>query len=294
MNLIVEKENSQINIDRLDAQRYLYTKAKCISIISFILCAIIPMALVFLRFCFYDNDIFSKIVIIYSFCAIFIEKILEFLITKRRNTASRIQQLFDCELFDLPWNEPLCGEQPTHEEIYKAKTGKSINKLHNWYEPVIESLKHEYAIVVCMHTNVLYDRNIRNIYHKIIYITMLVLPLIVFLFGIINNNDMLDWLTNSLIPFTPLMAWCLDIHKHNIENLKALTRIEKLINITFSKVKKKGKIAIKELSVIQDLIFVHRNTAYPIPNILYKIMRNRLEKTTNYSINQICEEIAKS
>ena len=292
MKSIIEKENLQINIDRLDAQRYLYTKAKHISITSFILCAIIPVALVFLRLCFYDNDAFSKSVIIYSFFIILIEKVLEFLSTRRRNTASRIQQLFDCQLFNLPWNEPLCGEQPTLEDIYIAKTGKNINKLHDWYDPNIAILKHEYATIVCMRTNIVYDKNIRNLYHRIIWISILILASVFFIIGIVQNNNMWDWFINSLIPIMPFVSWFLDIHKHNIENLKVLTRIEKLINITFSKIREKGKITTKELSVIQDLIFIHRNSAYPIPNIFYKIIRNRLEKTTEYSVNQICEEIA--
>lgn len=53
MNNIVKRENQSVNIDRLDAQRHLYSKAKTYTYLVVILCVLNPVLLAIAKSCFF-------------------------------------------------------------------------------------------------------------------------------------------------------------------------------------------------------------------------------------------------
>ena len=107
MNDIIARENLQSNIDRLDAQRHLYIIAKRYTIASLFLCVIAPVLTSFAKVIFPGVEPIIKGAIVYSFATLFVKQFLSSRASSLRNLAARIQQLFDCELLDLSWKEPL-------------------------------------------------------------------------------------------------------------------------------------------------------------------------------------------
>ena len=291
MNDIIARENLQSNIDRLDAQRHLYIKAKRYTIASLVLCVVVPVLTSFAKVLFPGVEPLIKGAIVYSFAALFFKQFLSSQVSSYRNLAARIQQLFDCELFNLSWNEPLCGKKPQPEEIHDAKTGKNLTKLNNWYEPVIGQLPQKYGVIVCMRTNVTYDQKLRRTFSWIVEALIVGALIFVFSIGFKQNDNMWDWFLNALVPLSPIISWFIDIWKQNNNNIEALNKLQTLIDKSLNVAINHQEIPVSDLDRIQNFIFVHRNTSYIIPESIYNMLRKKTENAAKYSAQQICDQI---
>ena len=105
---ILYKQNLDVNIDRLLAQRRLYSNAKIMQYILIAITVIIPVLIAFItNFSNLRIDDTSWIYTIYAIVVIFGEKILEIFIDRNKKTAASIQEKFDTNIFDIPENELL-------------------------------------------------------------------------------------------------------------------------------------------------------------------------------------------
>jgi hypothetical protein len=86
-----------------------------------------------------------------------------------KDLAARIQESFDCEVLDLPWQEIMVGQRPAGEAITEwgsLKAGESYDahKLKNWYPTEIVSRDVSYARAICQRTNCWWDARLRRRY----------------------------------------------------------------------------------------------------------------------------------
>lgn len=291
MNDICRKQNLPENIDKLAAQRHLYTLAKRVSLLIFVACIILPIVLAIFKFLFPNVEWYAKVVVLVSFVATIAKIVLGDVKKYRQNLAARIQQQFDCELFNLPWNDALCGNQPLPEEIFKYKQGIHRDKLLNWYESEIESLPHEYAVLVCMRTNVVYDQGIRRYYQRLCTGMAIIAAVLVFCSGLIADVTLWSLFLYGIIPLMPVVSWFVDVKSQYRKNMTALDKLQLLINAGLEKASAKEAISMQSLMTIQNFMYIHRNTSYVIPDVIYNKKREESEMATAYSVHQICEKL---
>ena len=92
MNDICRKQDLPENIDKLAAQRHLYSLAKRVSLFIFVVCIILPMVLAIFKFLFPNVEWYAKVVVLVSFLATIAKIVLGDIKKYRQNLAARIQQ----------------------------------------------------------------------------------------------------------------------------------------------------------------------------------------------------------
>lgn len=291
MHDICRKQNLPENIDRLAAQRHLYSLAKRVSHFIFVVCIVLPVVLAIIKLLYPGIEWYAKMVVVFSFLATIAKNILGDVKKSRQNLAARIQQLFDCDLYNMVWNDALCGNRPLPEEIFRYKEGVQREKLYNWYELEIESLIHENAVLVCMRTNVVYDQGIRRYYQHLCSGIAIVAALFVFSSGLIVDISFWNLFLYGIVPLMPVVSWYVDVKNQYRKNMAALDKLHVLIKNGLEKAEEKKVVTSQELMTIQNFIFIHRNTSYTIPDFIYNMKRNESEKATAYSVQQICEKL---
>ena len=291
MNNIVKRENQSVNIDRLDAQRHLYSKVKTYTYLVVILCVLNPVLLAIAKVVFSKMDVLVKITVVYSFVIVFFKPLLNNCISKLQALAARIQQLFDCDVFELAWNEPLCGTKPAPEEVFKARTNKGIEEFRNWYKEAVVLLDRLPGIIVCQRTNVFYDRNLRNIYGKAVNVMFCIAFLLVFFIGFFQNPHLWDFFLKVIVPLSPIVSWMIDFKKQNKLSLSALKRLDSLVNKALDKLYHGEQIDEQVVAQIQNYIFLHRKSSYPVPDFIYAIRRKSSEAATHYSVDEIVNKL---
>lgn len=289
-NNIAEKQNEQISLDRLAAQRHLYTKAKRLSNLSFVVCALTPVFLSVAKVVWSDCVFMPKIIVVYSFGATLLRIWLKDVIVKLKTKAAQIQQLFDCELFGLPWDKAICGSQPKPEDVHSSIKGASYKNLKNWYDPIVSELPLTVGALVCMRTNIVYDQSLRKAYSALCNILIGFAFLVVLVCGMVNNTGLWDAFLYGMVPLLPLITWWIDQCKQHNANLTALNNIETLVESGLTQAQSHKYVDTHNFEQIQSFIFLHRKSSYLIPDFFYGMTRKWNEADAKYGAKETCEK----
>ena len=293
---ILYKQNLDVNIDRLLAQRRLYSNAKIMQYILIAITVIIPVLIAFItNFSNLRIDDTSWIYTIYAIVVIFGEKILEIFIDRNKITAASIQEKFDTNIFDIPENELLNSVFIDHDIVrkYSKKDKLNANKISrvtNWYSTRIDCLQTNIAILFCQRMNICYDQNIKKKYNKLL-ISLSVLTFITLLIiSLTNDFSLKKFIIEVILPSIPILNFTYKEINQNIESVDNLQKLREIIENKLSSLSRNDVIEIEELRNIQDRIFNNRILSPLIPDFIYKILWTELEDEMNYSVeNRIVE-----
>ncbi len=300
MNQIPQKQNETRQLSQLAAQRQLYSDAKRMQIATVI--GIIPVVI-----------LGSILVAIFPFMAVYaalwgiVATFLELLVfyqlqKSTQEKAAKIQQMFDCEVFQFQWNNLNCGIQVEPEAIidassrYKRKNG-NLSSLKDWYPTSIGGLPIHQARIVCQRSNVWWDAQLRRRYSKWIIIILAVLTTVVLLIGLIGGLTLEKFILAVLTPLIPAFICGLRQYVDHNEAAVRLNRLRERAEILVHEVVS-GKHTVQDLEKesysLQAQIFDHRRRSPLILDWLYARLKNQDEEQMNKGAESLVEELMKS
>ena len=288
-NKIVELENRQTHINQLKAARHIYTKAGRYSVWYMFLCVFIPVGISIGRF-FVSTDahFFINTLAAYSVFALIMGFILDSKASKCRSQAARIQQLFDIEVFELEWNFHLWGTKPSLENISDNIGDLSDDSFHNWYDSQIDALSRMDAIFICQRTNLVYDTKLRKRFNYIVSTVAIVVLLLILSVSFYRNEGIQTAIVFIGVPLVPIIKWFFSTRKQNLDDIELCESLKSFIDNNLEKLKKNHRLINESaLYLIQDRIYIHRKTAFKIPDFLYNIMRKDQEESVRMMVNQL-------
>ncbi|MEW6717613.1 MAG: S-4TM family putative pore-forming effector [Chloroflexota bacterium] len=287
MNQITVKQNQDKYLQYLAAQRQLYDDDKKIKGVFLVLSLVIA---------FLGNGTFlalnlsvipplvTWIIWLYAIGNLLV---LPLLTASKRQMAAKIQELFDCEILELPWNDSL-GKKPEPEEIYKAykkykkrHTPEDWEKLKNWYTtPKLGEMKLSQARVACQRENIWWDAEQRREYARGVIIATIITFVALITVGIIA-----DW--SFRLFFQGPLALSLTILvigiSHGISHLEAakvldelLTRSTELWQLASRNEENESEISRRSRD-LQTEIYHHRKGNLPVFSWYYARLRSKYE-----------------
>jgi hypothetical protein len=227
MNNIHIIQNSQKQIERIAAQRELYSTAK--RFYGFQLFGNVLLPIVFSMISIFKSD-FSVCFGLYGICFYVIDiLIIEQHIEERRTKAAKIQELFDCDVLLIKKSPLKIANDIAVEEVltyYNAysKMTTNIEKLKDWYPQDTKEISIHYARLICQRTNCWWDSKLRFSYiTKLKYICILS-GLAIIVFGIMGKLqfEQVVLITSGLIPFFQFSS------KQYYDNISANDRLQKV------------------------------------------------------------------
>lgn len=287
MNNINQQQNESSAIDKLAAQRQLYTKAKIFfawRVIASIAIAIIGPFLI-AKF-----DASRSYVALFSIVYIIFDIIvLKKIESNTRDSAAKIQELFDIGLFNLEWNSVVLGNKPDMETIcvnnekYRKKNDAKL--LMNWYPSKIETIDIIPATLICQRSNIWWDVNLRKSYTWILS-ALLFISIATFLtISVVKNFDIQKML-EYILPILPLLSILIEQIESQIATISKIEslkeKIESLIEAVINSGHKKSDLA-KKIRTIQDEIYRHRKSCFSLPDWLHFIFVNKYENQMVYN-----------
>lgn len=293
-NKIIDRENESASIEKLAAQREIYSIAKLLFILQTLFAVVILVLLSFSQLLFQCID-FTLIIATISLLAVIIDYGLELKINKLKELGAKVQEHFDTYVLQLNWNSILCLDKPEYDLIHnyyeKHKEKNDISQFINWYEPEIHKVDENVARLICQKTNCIYDKSIRKRYNTVVMWTGIVTISLIILFTIFSGLTLAKILLTIIFPSIPILQWTLrNIHSNN-QSILTLEQLNSLINSNWEQAKNGLNIANSTLRQIQDGIFLNRKSSPLIPDYVYNKMRSKLEKQTRYTVNQLVNDI---
>lgn len=299
-NKILIKQNETKSIDQLLAQQNIYSIAKILQGILIFITVPLPLLLAFILK-HYPNMIDEKnwYFVLYLILAVFVEKILESYIDRFKKLAASIQEIFDLNVLNIKENETLNTVNVDDELIrrYSKNPRKDIQKVEkvtNWYSLKIENVVTNIASILCQRTNIYYDFSVRKRYNWLVKTLSLLTFTCLFVISLRNDLSIKIFIIEVLLPSTPAFLFAYKEVNSNTESIDNLEHLKDLIEENLNELQLENNVDESLLRKIQDRIYTNRILSPLIPDIIYKIIRPRLEDEMNYSVETRIEKLIRT
>ncbi|WP_307745400.1 S-4TM family putative pore-forming effector [uncultured Pantoea sp.] len=304
MSQLFARQNEEHNIFRQMAVRRLYSKAKFVNMTNFVFSAVIPVVLAVLAVIFRRTDFVTgqKIAPYFGYYGI---AILLFtlltggLVTLIKKKAATIQEMYDCDLYGIAWNELKCGTRLSREEVFRAaryyiKRPKHKHLFTDWYTKKDYALPELVLALMCQGENIGWDLSQRRILKRFLWSILITSFVLLLAYGLYSGV--------RLDNFLYYIVFLLPLFRHFIlqlnENVRTLARSEKVKSFIEKKLHElKEKPVADELKLaenvrmIQDEIFSHRASSSPVPDFLHGWYRRFNEEVAQDSFDDLFREL---
>lgn len=284
MNRISERQNEVKFIEYLKAQRVAYTQCKIYQIFDVIS---ILMAIVLPIIGMLNNNIVKFLGAFGVLWTIFY-LVSENYRKKKTEQGAKIQEQFDTELFEIPWNNILCKKKVNCDvQIDLAKEYYGID-LYNWYSMEVNSeLTKPIAVVLCQRINFSWELKQRRRYVTFLIILLVAYYGFFFTFFISNNIGFYDLLL-LIAPSLSFLIYgvqnSLSLKNHITSKNETLAQIDGILDeYSMHKVMPNESV----LRQIQDIIYIERTVPEKIPDWFYKLFKSSNENRTDSIIKTI-------
>ena len=288
-------QNLLPNIQRMAAQRYLYSCAKRLSAIQALLAGATPVA--------------GAVAIALSTEAqpwVALAGVLVlFLVTlwldpwkdRLREAAAKIQEDFDCTVLNLPWNELLAGRRPAAEEVHEAaKKNRPAPEapLKNWYPTIIDSLPLHQARVICQRTNCQWDSKLRHRYRIALQVTLYLIGAFVFCLGLLTGMDLQKFVLAVAVPLSPTLVLGVREVQRQGKAAAALDRLKDFGESLWKGIVQ-GEVMEPEATSrsrnLQDAILRHRRANPFVFDWVYRRLRQDYEEEMNVGAENMVAQV---
>ncbi|MCI0748697.1 MAG: S-4TM family putative pore-forming effector [Verrucomicrobia subdivision 3 bacterium] len=224
---IPEKQNSERSLKHIAAWTHLYGHAKIIAGWQFFLsvpCAL-TMALIALRWP-EAKVITTPLSLLFGWIDILC---LDRIQNERKRVAAKMQEQFDCELFDLGWNEIRCSTPPDTELLNGSADRfrrKKANANHrDWYPVEVCRVPLPLARLICQRAAVWWDMSQRQKYAGWLVAIVAVLVVGVVTFSFTTDQRVRDMVLSVYLPIAPAVVWAV---RECIRQKETVSKLEKL------------------------------------------------------------------
>lgn len=296
-----ERQNKNFSIDKLAAQKQLYSDAKkglatylvlSIPVILF-LNLIVKAALLKDWFSFGWTPDLTEWIALYALILAGYESFyLKGFLSNLKEKAAKIQEDFDCYVYQLSWNELLCGEKECDSEIKKSsdkyrKKVRSTENLSNWYTSDIKKLEQTEAILVCQKENLGWDIVQRTKFNKLIFGISIIVLLCSLLSGFYFEFSFKFFILSVIIPSWPAMSFAISYYYENLETIKDKKRLKTATNQV-----EHIQVPTNEYArQVQDLIYLNRKNNCLIFDWFYNLLRDENQGLITYTTKKIINRL---
>jgi hypothetical protein len=294
-NTIPELQNSELQIKRLAAQRFMYSTAKRAQIAQLLL--VIPGTILLSILGLFIPSL-APWQAIYGVLVLLVEAILDNWQKHLRKQAAKIQELFDCETLDLDWNVLEIGPKPDIETViegsnnYLRKRG-NFDELVNWYPPVVGNLPIHLARLICQRTNLRWDFQLRRWFAQRALALTAIVILLLFVFSLWNQLSLERFVLSVLAPALPVFSWGFREYQKQTEVAEDLERLKSQVEEYWNDAIK-ARISIHQVEVksraLQDEIYDLRKDSPLIFDAVYSYFRMKYELLASKGAEELVQE----
>lgn len=301
-NSIPEIQNKDEYLKQLAAQRELYSEAKVTMTWQMILA--IGIAVVFSIASILTKGrgiepLIEKGTALFSMLiALFDVLVLEPRQKRLAQEAAKIQEEFDCSVFELEWNGLKVGDHPEQEKINDkskkhSRVDPGFSALKNWYSPSVGQVPLAAARILCQRTNAWWDAGLRRRYARVIIFGLPILFILLVGFGWFKELLLVDFIFKALIPFMPAFLWGIREIIKQKDTSDTLDRLHKGAISLWSKALSR-ELTDEQLTQasrnLQNEIYDHRKSAPFIFNWIYKRLKDKDEEKMNVNAESLVNQ----
>lgn len=191
------------------------------------------------------------------------------------------QELFDCDVLGLPWNDALVV-QPSEEEIRSASKTlvkpRMIEKHRGWYPAQVE-IDWPKSVITCQRANAVWARRQHRGYGIALLIAASGWGIAGIAVAVIHGAALAEYLTTIALPSLPAMLDAAELSKGHMQ---ASTKRQMLEDETNSLLGT-SQVSNESLREIQDQLFGLRRDAPIVAGWFYRMVAAEYEEDMKYA-----------
>jgi hypothetical protein len=301
------RQNEQIQPLRLAAMRQLYARAGALSAGTALFALLLALSGPIAEHYF---DTARPWLALTGICfAAFAILFLEHRENALRQRAAAIQEQFDCDVLELPWNSIAVEAQPSAERV-AATTEDSTSPAElspertTPYPPEVDAVPIVAGRLICQRANLYSDSELRRPYAVLLWMVALAVPTVLVVWALASGRDV----SALLIVFTaglPLVLWTGQEARHQNDAAERAQRLRKsaddiwktligevLRQPTWERLDEDRYLVASR--TLQDQIYLHRVESPSVPDWFYKQSRERSERHASGLVRELVEEFQRA
>lgn len=196
---------------------------------------------------------------------------------RQRRCGAVSQELFDTEVFELPWSPSAVGKRPAPEDVRNWAQGQSEKGLHNWYADA-RPARPPVDVLLCQRSTITWARQDHTTYaHVLWWATGLALGATLVI-GVVLDLSLGEYLLRLGVPVLPACLDVLDIAKTNSQVADTKSRLEQQADMLLTRAHSTATPpTIAECRELQDGVYTTRLLP-GVPNWMYAFTRGRRQQ----------------
>jgi hypothetical protein len=197
-----------------------------------------------------------------------------------RRRAALLQEMFDVELFELPWNEVAVGEPLGAEEVSRlSQRGRgSDDRIRDYY--VVAPVPRPYDILGCQQQNLGWGARVRRRYSRLLILASSAWLILGVLVGWLANLTVSALLLRWYVPSVSVTLLALDTYRSQrdaaTERERVLAHMEARLRTAASEPTPQAAGSLLTLArQVQDVIFQSRTRHTRAPDLFFRRFRAR-------------------
>lgn len=206
--------------------------------------------------------------------------------TKAKQAAT-VQELFDCEVFHLDWND-VCAPRPTPQVVATAVTRSSgdIVKLRDWY-PDTASVPRPFDVLICQRSNVGWGASMHALWAAVLTAATVVLAALIILFYVWRGLPFI-----TLVPLlAPLGEAINQIRAHRESSTSKQSLEDTIMALWRRALADPQDVGEPHLRRVQDLILGLRQTNANVPDWFHNRRRPANEASMQDAADALVREV---
>lgn len=223
-----------------------------------------------------------------------------------RQSAAAIQEQFDCDVLNLPWNPIALEESPAPEgsAATTADISDSTDRLRDWYSSEVDAVPLSAGRLICQRANLYSDSDLRKPYAVFLTGVAVGVPLMLVIWALASGRDVATVLI-VLAAALPLVVWAGQEARNHNEAADRAHRLRKsaddiwknlIANIltqpTWERIDE-GPYLDASRS-LQDQLYIHRRESPKVPDWFYKRSREKGERQMVAAVRELVGEFQRA
>ncbi|WP_221327004.1 S-4TM family putative pore-forming effector [Actinoplanes sp. L3-i22] len=196
--------------------------------------------------------------------------------------AARVQELYDTNLFHMPWNTALAGRKPAPEDV--AASARHItddSNYRNWYSVDLGTTPWPADALLCQRQSMVWSRQEHRAYSATILTTGVIWFIIGLAIALVRDISLADYLIKIFLPSAPAFLDTIELARQHWQHSNARQQAEhKIDDLWQAYIARPDALAISDCRQVQDAAFLLRRDGPRVPNLFYKIRRAKSEANT--------------
>ena len=295
MNSIPQVQIEATQLDRLAAQRELYSRAKRVQAWQLILSVPCVIAWSFVVMAFPALRSYAAL---WAIGVTLLDLVaLDRWQKSLKERAARIQEQFDCDVLQLAWPD-LKGPRPDAEQVAEEsssyrRTDPQFTTIRDWYAPAVGRLPIHLGRLVCQRSSCWWDAKLRRRYSVSVLIALGLFSTLIVAVSLHESASLENFVLTGITPLMPAITLAI---KQFSEHNAAAARADRLRDTSqkFWREALYEHLAVEEVSSrsrqLQDEIFEHRRQSPLIFDWIYQRLRNKHEELMNKGAEALVKE----